>query len=123
MKCALLVLWVCMLWLDAFAASKKHHGQPSPSPAPSPSATPIPLVTLAWDPNVNTGNPDTDTAGYHLCMGFAPGNEPGVIDVGTATTWTLQLSSGTTYYFVVKAYNATRVDSLPSNEVSFTTPP
>jgi hypothetical protein len=77
---------------------------------------------LAWDPNVNTGNPDTDAAGYMLCLGFSPGNEPQQTDVGPVTVWTVQLSSATTYYFVVRAYNAQRIMSLPSNEVSYTTP-
>lgn len=85
------------------SAKGGKHGQPTPK------------VTLAW--NANT---DSITIGYHLWLGFNSGQENQSIDVGSATTWTVQISPSTTYYFVVTAYDADRVDSLPSNEVSYT---
>ena len=112
----------------AFADRGKHHPSPSPSPSPtpspppSPSPTPISTVTLAWDANPVTGDPDTDAAGYDLWFGFAPGAEDTPIDAGTATVLTMQVTSGTTYYFVVTAYNAAGVESPDSNEVSYSVP-
>jgi hypothetical protein len=74
---------------------------------------------------VPTGNKATDAAGYHLKLGFARGEENTVINVlGQQTsTWTVSLQSHTTYFFVVTAYNAAGVESIPSNEVSYTSPP
>jgi hypothetical protein len=108
------------------------HGKPTPSPtitpvpSPSPSATPspsvtpaptpIPTVTLAWDAPA-----DPSVTGYHLWFGFAPGAESTPIDTGPATVWTIEVQSATTYYFVVTAYN-TNGDSVPSNEISYTSP-
>lgn len=91
----------------------KHHGKPTPSPTATPAPTP-PSVTLAWEPSAGA-------AGYHLWLGFSPGGENQPTDTGGATTWTLQLSPATTYYFVVTAYDSAG-ESLPSNEVSYRTP-
>jgi len=97
------------------SGNKGHHGKPSPSPSPSPTATP-PQVTLAWDADV-----DTSTLGYNFKLGFTPGGENQVINVGNVLIYTVQLTSGTTYYFVVTAYNANG-ESLPSNEVQYLAP-
>jgi hypothetical protein len=59
--------------------------------------------------------------GYRLWLGFMPGAETPFADEGTNLTATVQLSSGTTYFFVVTAYNSAG-DSLPSNEVSYVAP-
>jgi hypothetical protein len=95
------------------------RGAGSPTPAPTPSNS----VTLAWDPNGATGNSATNTAGYDLYMGTANGTYTQVIDVKTATTYTVQnLTSGTTYYFAVTAYNSSGAQSPDSNQVSYTAP-
>lgn len=97
---------------------------PSPTASPTPSPTPVPTVTLAWDANAPTGNPATDAVGYHLKLGFASGKENTVINLaGQYSVWTVSLQSGTTYFFVVTAYNAAGVESVPSNEVNYTSPP
>ena len=93
----------------ALAGKGGKHGKPTPSPTPAP-----PQVTLAWDS-------DPGAIGFHLWEGFAPGAEHQSIDVGNVLAWTVQLSSGTTYYFVVTAYNSGG-ESLPSNEVRYTAP-
>jgi hypothetical protein len=91
-----------------------HHPTPTPTPSPSATPTPTPKVTLAWGASTNA-------TGYHLKFGFSPGAETAVQDVGNVTSWTLQLQSGTTYYFVVTAYDSAG-ESPPSDEVSYTAP-
>jgi len=76
-------------------------------------------LTLAWDAPI-----DGLTAGYVLLYGQAPGSYSQQVDVGYATTYTLNgLSDATTYYFAVRAYDAARVMSNPSVEISATTSP
>jgi hypothetical protein len=73
-------------------------------------------VTLAWDaPN------DPSVQGYTLWIGFASGAETQGPSVGKVLTTTVTLTSGTTYFFEVTAYNANG-QSLPSNEVRYTAP-
>jgi len=77
-----------------------------------------PSVILAWDPS-----PSTNVAGYRVYYGPAAGNYTDRLDVGNVTTATVpNLQAGVTYYFVVTAYNAAGVESLPSNEVAYTVP-
>jgi hypothetical protein len=76
-------------------------------------------LTLAWDPN-----PDENIAGYKLRYGTASGIYDQAVDVGKASTGTVDgLLVNTTYFFVVTAYNADGLESLPSNEVSYTLEP
>jgi hypothetical protein len=71
-------------------------------------------VTLAW-------NAVTDVAGYRLHYGTASGNYAQSQDVGNTTTATVSsLTPGVTYFFVVTALNTAGLESLPTNEVSFT---
>lgn len=75
-------------------------------------------VTLAWDPS-----PDPTVAGYRLYYGVASGTYTNVIDAGNRTSATASnLVFGVTYYFAVTAYDASGVESLPSNEVSYEAP-
>ncbi|MGA7213039.1 MAG: fibronectin type III domain-containing protein, partial [Terrimicrobiaceae bacterium] len=74
--------------------------------------------TLTW--NASSG---PDVAGYNLRYGTTSGNPGQPIDVGNTTTRTVSnLSDATTYFFTVTAYNSSRVESQPSNEISYTTP-
>lgn len=73
-------------------------------------------VTCAWDPN-----PEPDVQGYILYWG----TESGVYS-STATTTNTQVTAsgllpGTTYFFVVTAFNAYG-ESWPSNEINYTVP-
>ncbi len=73
-------------------------------------------VTLQWD-----ANSEADLAGYKLTYGTVSGAYTETVDAGNATTATAaNLNAGTTYYFVVTAYNTEGLDSLPSNEVTYT---
>lgn len=75
-------------------------------------------VTLTW-----TASNSSDVAGYHLSYGQASGNYTQRLDLGKATSAAVTgLDDGTTYYFVVTAYNAAASESSPSNEVNLTTP-
>jgi hypothetical protein len=76
-------------------------------------------VTLAWD-----ADNETNIAGYQVQYGPASGDYTQVSDVGNTTTSTLTgLEPGHSYYFVVRAYNTSGVESVPSNEVKFQTGP
>jgi hypothetical protein len=96
---------------------------PTPTPAPTPSPNPNPGLTLAWNANQATGNSATSTAGYRVHMGSASGVYTQTTDVGNTTSCEVSnLESGTTYYFVVTAYDSAGLDSPPSNEVSQAAP-
>jgi hypothetical protein len=71
-------------------------------------------VTLSW----NASN-DSDIAAYHVYYGSASGSYDQQLDVGPKTVAIIpDLRDGSTYFFVVTAYNSQGVESAPSNEVS-----
>jgi hypothetical protein len=70
-------------------------------------------VSAAWD-----ADPDPSVTGYNLYYGKTAGQETALASTGSATTQTISLASGYTYFFVVKAHNSAGAESLPSNEVS-----
>jgi hypothetical protein len=72
-------------------------------------------VTLSWDANT-----ETDLAGYKLYYGTATGVYSTTINTGNVTTYTISSLPAGTYYFAVKAYNASGLESGYSNEVSTT---
>jgi hypothetical protein len=74
-------------------------------------------VTLAWDPPT-----DGVTTGYVLYYGTASHSYSQQIDVGYTTSQSFtNLSDGTTYYFAVRAYDAVRVMSDLSQEITAST--
>ncbi len=80
-------------------------------------------VTLEWDANT-----ESDLDGYKIYTGLSTGTYDSTVDVGNVTTYTvLNLTAGTTYYFVATAYDTSGLESGYSNEVSYTaidvTPP
>ena len=82
---------------------------PSSQPPP-PSAT---TATLAW--NAVT---DPSLSGHNVKVGTASGLYTRTITVGNVTSYTVDsLTTGTTYFFSVTAYNSAG-ESSPSNEVS-----
>jgi hypothetical protein len=57
--------------------------------------------------------------GYKLHSGFSSGNYTQTTDLGNTTTATAPLTqSGSTYYFIVTAYNSAGVESPVSNQLS-----
>jgi Fibronectin type III domain len=75
-------------------------------------------VTLAWDPS-----PDRSVVGYNLYYGVASRTYTNMVDAGNATTVTIsRLMEGTTYYFAATAYNLLGMESVFSDELSYTVP-
>lgn len=71
------------------------------------------LVHLAWD-----ANSEADLAGYRLLYGTTSGSYTNTIEIGNQTTYdAIDLAAGTTYYFVVVAYDDAGNVSAHSNEV------
>jgi hypothetical protein len=75
-------------------------------------------VALGWDVN-----PDPTVAGYLVNYGTASGIYTTQIDAGTNDTAVVSgLAEGVTYYIAVTSYDASGVESVPSNEISYTVP-
>ena len=74
----------------------------------------IAQIRLAWDPNT-----EPDVAGYNIYYGTSSRSYRYSIDVGNATTYTIQgLTQGVTYYIALTAYDSADNESDFSNEVS-----
>jgi hypothetical protein len=101
-------------WIMQMVALRVAGTSPAPTPTPTGS------VTLAWNANSPTSDSGSITVGYRLHLGIASENYTQTIDVRSATSVTVSpLTSGTTYYFVVGAYNAAGVEGPYSNQVSY----
>lgn len=71
-------------------------------------------VTAVWDANT-----DPYTIGYRLYIGTAPNRVDADIDVGSATSYPIDLPPGRPYYFVVRAYNQAGQLGPASNLATF----
>jgi hypothetical protein len=88
----------------------------SPSTQGGGSLTGTQSLTLDWDPNT-----EPDLAGYKVYRSTVSGAyQTAMADVpaGTMTYTVNELQAGTTYLFVVTAYNSSFSESAHSNEVS-----
>jgi titin len=74
-------------------------------------------VMAMWDPNN-----DLHTAGYRLYYGTSSGSFEVEIDVGNVTNYPVDLRPGRTYYFRLRAYNASGQLGPPSEEASISLP-
>ena len=75
-------------------------------------------VTFGW-----TQSASPDVNGYHLYYGVGSGTYSNVVDVGNVTNATLSgLVDGTTYYFALTAYDTAGLESVYSQEISYTVP-
>lgn len=85
-------------------------------------ALPTTSVTVAWD-----SSPSTTVTGYKLYYSIAAGTYTATnsVDVGNVTTYQVNyplLKPGTKQFLVVTAYDATKLESGFSNEISFMIP-
>ncbi len=95
-----IILAVCCLFLGASALH------------PSARAGAASL-TLGWDAA-------TGVSGYKIHRGTASGSYTTSVNVGNQTSYTVSdLTSGTTYYFAVTAYDSSQEESGYSNEVNY----
>ena len=78
------------------------------------SASAQTTVTATWDRNA-----DPYTAGYRVYYGTASGSYQWSLDAGNQVSAPISLSSGSLYYFVVRAYNAQYEYGPPSAEATF----
>jgi hypothetical protein len=75
-------------------------------------------ISITWDTNI-----DASVTGYRLYMGPTSSNYVTSFDAGTNTTVTITgLKEGQTNYFTVAAYNASRMESAPSVQMSYVVP-
>lgn len=75
-------------------------------------------VTLGWQAST-----DPSVVGYDLYYGTVSGQYNHKIPITSGTSVTVSnLIEGVTYYFVVTAYSSSGLESVPSNEVSYTVP-
>ena len=70
-------------------------------------------VTIMW-----SANTEADVQGYRVYVGTSSGSRAQMFDVGNITSTRLTLPLGSTYFFVVTAYDTTGNESSPSAELS-----
>src|SRR5881397_3562513 len=84
----------------------------------SPLAQATQSVTLAWDRST-----DATTTGYKLYYTDVATATTSAINAGNVTSNTVSgLTETKTYSFYVVAYNASAVESVPSNLINYTVP-
>jgi hypothetical protein len=109
-------------WIMQMAAFRSATSGSTTTSSP-PSQNLGSSVVLTWNADSATSDSGTNATGYRLHWGSASGVYTQTQDAGNNLTATVSsLTSGTTYYFVVTAYNSAGVDSSPSNEISYTAP-
>jgi hypothetical protein len=85
----------------------------TPPPPPPPSGTGTGTVTVMW-----SANNEADLQGYRVYVGTSSGARSQTFDVGNVTSTRLTLPRGSTYFFVVTAYDKSGNESYPSGELS-----
>ncbi len=105
----------CMLFLAGCSGGGDGGSASSSSAAPTAS------VSFQWDPVT-----DSDLAGYRIYQSTSS-NSLGTlikdnIPPSTTSYQATNLTKGTTYYFVVKAFDTSGNESSPSNQISKTIP-
>lgn len=85
-------------------------------PLPTRAQEPITrTIALSWNPS-----PSENAVGYRLYYGQWSGNYPHMCEMGDKTSGEVaNLIEGTTYYFIVTAYDAQGVESDPSEEFHY----
>lgn len=105
------IVKVILVALLAVAAFEPSVSRAQPLVLPS-------SVTLAWSPS-----PDDTVTGYNLYYGPVSSTVTNKLHAGLALTATVtNLQAGTDYFFFATAYDASAVESEPSNLITHTTP-
>lgn len=108
MKLLKVVSVACLLGISLLRPAVAFNEQPLGSPPQS--------VTLAWSPSS-----DSSVTGYNLYYGRTFVSPTNRLDVGAALTATVtNLESGLAYFFYATAYDASGVESEPSNLITHT---
>jgi hypothetical protein len=105
-----------ILFTPTACGGSQNGTQPESAPNPNTAS-----VTLAWDPV-----PAKDLAGYRIYQSISPRGTmtlSGTVSASTVRFTVGDLQKGTTYYFVVRAYDLHGNESSNSNQVSWTAPP
>ena len=73
-------------------------------------------VTLAW-----SASPEGSVTGYKVYYGEVANSQTNQLDVGQVLTASVpNLQPGVTYFFFATAYDASRIESVPSNLITYT---
>jgi hypothetical protein len=110
-----------MLRIPVTVAVTAGGGASPPPPSPTGGVAPPPpppsgatgTVTVAWG-----ANSEADLQGYRVYVGTSSGSRAQMFDVGNVTSTRLTLPLGSTYFFVVTAYDRSGNESSPSIELS-----
>jgi len=80
--------------------------------------TPTGTATLHWStPTTDIDNAAMTVTGYKIYYGTESGVYTNVVEAGNVTTYTISgLPLGHTYFFVITAYDASGVESDPTDE-------
>jgi hypothetical protein len=82
------------------------------------SAFALQTVALTWNPSS-----DTNAVGYKIHYGTSSQHYTSVLDVSNLTSVTISnLQENTTYYFGATAYDTNTIESMFSNEATYSTP-
>src|ERR1700681_1452163 len=74
-------------------------------------------ATATWNPNS-----ELNIGGYKLSYGTQTGVYPTTVDCGNVTTYAMTLTPGRRFYFVLQAYDTSKLLSPRSAEVFFDVP-
>lgn len=107
--------YLLLLSVSVIAQPSLHFSTILRKPKPVVSS-----VALAWN-----YSPDATVAGYKLYRGAQSQNYTWATNAGNtnfAISWWTNPPYGQTFYFAVTAYDTNGLESLPSNEISWTLP-
>lgn len=111
-------------WVWTLQGWQRHGSLMFPAPTPTPAPTWTGSSTLNWiPPTQNTdGSPLVNLAGYRISYGTSPTALTQSIQVATpgATSYVVPNLTAGTWYFTIRSYTTTGVESDPSNVTSVT---
>lgn len=76
-------------------------------------------ISVSWNANPVTTDPNTNTTGYIFHVGLASGQYTQAFDAKKTTSLTVTTLIPNTYFGIVKAYNINNIEGGASNEITF----